>query len=49
VDKAGRWVDAETAGELPRLAPFEQPVIDALWADAVESNVEGGELKMLTG
>jgi hypothetical protein len=49
MDKAGRCIDAETTGELARLAPFEQPVIDALGADTVESDVESGELKMLAG
>ena len=49
VDKAGRWIEAETTGELARLAPFEQSVLDALRADTVESDVECGELKVLAG
>jgi hypothetical protein len=49
VEEFRRWIDAETASELPSLAPFQELVIDALWADAVECDVECGELKMLAG
>ncbi len=49
MDESRRRIDAETASELPSLAPFQELVIDALWADAVECDVECGELKMLAG
>jgi hypothetical protein len=49
VDEAGRWINTETTGELARLTLFQEPVIDALGADTVESDVESGELKVLAG